>query len=417
MPMHDGTSDAADAASTAKAKGDTPTWHLEASQRTNIQEQEWCLTICLPPCCNTPPVLLEHNDREVRLGFKDAGTSVWRLCVPEYARPVSHLAEANFQRRSHRLVLRWTSVCAKQGQEVGHADFIKVEDGICNAQTDAGPEGEPSGLSSDESVVPSSSNASWCFSCGSKASACCTKCSVASYCSRRCQKAHWQEDHRARCRFVSRIATAEKQRDRGDAELAVLTLEEILRDTVTALKREADKEFTYDGLVAMALLRSFAAAVVALGAALATASMPDDKFCRAAYTAMATLLDMAATLGDARRPQVLQEHVDGIVACLEGSLSKEADPVLSAWMFYDRYARSLDERPSHFCGKLRQLKAPALVCMRDVLAASHDILEASSAEIDRRGAGQAGRHLDREELRVGTDHLEHLRPYWPGAPV
>merc|ERR1712107_942226 len=104
--------------------------------------------------------------------------------------------------------------------------------------------------------------------------------------------------------------------------------------------------------------------------------------------------DVAAVLGEARRPPELQSHVEGIVAGLEGNVSKEADPVLSAWMFYDRFARSLEDNLSKYWKKVKRLKAAALISMRDLLGASHDILAASGHHADARAVARAYRLLD-----------------------
>merc|ERR1712113_1150556 len=110
-------------------------------------------------------------------------------------------------------------------------------------------------------------------------------------------------------------------------------------DIAKATKKEGDKEFTFDSIVATSLLRGLAAAIVALSAAFTDEQVPPSKLCRAGFHAVATFLDLAAALGEKRRPTELSFHVDEIVAGLEGQLAKDADPVLSAWMVYNRYSQ------------------------------------------------------------------------------
>lgn len=255
-----------------------------------------------------------------------------------------------------------------------------------------------------------------CYSCGKVATLCCTRCRVVWYCSRRCQRTHWAADHRTRCPFASKIVCAEKQRHRGDAELALLTLQEAMKAIASALKAEADKEFTHDSGVVAALLRAFSAAAVVMGATIAEEAVPDEKFTQAAFYAASSFMDMAANLSEKegfprKRPSELQFHVDNMVAGLEGHLRDDADPVLSAWMFYDQFAKGMSEQMSKYWKKVPKLKVGATIAFRDVLAAGHDLLQASGGDADERAAARADRLLDLKPLKVSTAGLKHLRPY------
>merc|ERR1712048_1238003 len=113
--------------------------------------------------------------------------------------------------------------------------------------------------------------------------------------------------------------------------------------------------------------------------------------------------DAAAVLGESKRPPEMQMHVDDIVSGLSGTVSKDADPILSAWMVYEEYAKGLDSRPVSFGRKASQLRAAALVAFRDVLAAAHDLLEASGGFADARAAAHVDRLLDGNSSTCGGD--------------
>merc|ERR1712048_473415 len=112
--------------------------------------------------------------------------------------------------------------------------------------------------------------------------------------------------------------------------------------------------------------------------------------------------DAAAVLGESKRPPEMQMHVDDIVSGLSGTVSKDADPILSAWMVYEEYAKGLDGRPVSFGRKASQLRAAALVAFRDVLAAAHDdrLLDGKSS---RSGEGPG----DSSRLRINNELLRH----------
>merc|ERR1712007_252288 len=141
--------------------------------------------------------------------------------------------------------------------------------------------------------------------------------------------------------------------------------------------------------------------------------VPDAKFCRSAFFAVAVFLDMAAAMGEKRRPEEMQVHLDDIASGIAGNVSKDADPVLSAWMAYDEYAKSMDSRLSKFGKKLPQLKAAALVALRDVFAFAHDLLKVSGASDDTLAAARIDKLLDETRLMIGGSELRHLRSFWP----
>merc|ERR1712224_228586 len=101
---------------------------------------------------------------------------------------------------------------------------------------------------------------------------------------------------------------------------------------------------TFSMDVAVGIYRGLAALIVALGTCLTDSGVPDDKFCRAAYLALSCFSDTAASLGKKGKMKEVDFHVDLIVSGLGGNLNPEADPLLSAWMFYDGFARGLQDR-------------------------------------------------------------------------
>mmetsp|Transcript_4810 Transcript_4810/g.8729 ORF Transcript_4810/g.8729 Transcript_4810/m.8729 type:complete len:466 (+) Transcript_4810:51-1448(+) len=429
-----------------------PAWRLE--EMVGCQPS-WHLEVLLPSECPAQSEWHVHlNDAELQLEVCGGTSSRWRLPVPGYAQPVNN-AKCTLSRRRRKLQVQWP----QQAKEEALADITAAMDNTMHKEewevqsctsmpavsatdvNDSTPSTSliPSSIKEqacadtsatdkqdgdfvvevgDSSAQECDTGAAHCYYCGQVATQCCTRCRLVWYCSRRCQRAHWASDHKTRCQFVSKIVCAEKQRHRGDAELALLTLKESMSAINSALKAEADKELTHDTGVVVALLRAFAATAVVMGATVAEESVPDDKLCQATFYSAATLMDMAANLGEKpnkprRRPQELQFHVDNIIAGLEGKITGDADPVLSAWNFYNGFSVGMSESMSRYWKKVPKLRVGAIIAFRDVLAASHDLLEASGSDADRRAAARADRLLDLERLKVSAAEFKHLRPYMP----
>ncbi|CAE8620131.1 unnamed protein product [Polarella glacialis] len=308
-----------------------------------------------------------------------------------------------------------TSVAEENLAAATREDAVKLPKKSDSAAAEAESCSKEQSLESEPSSGASGSKKSICDHCGlAGASMCCSKCKRMYYCGRDCQRRAWAEDHRWRCKLASKALACQLQRGRGDFALSLVTAEECLKAFAKAAKDESDKEYAFDGVVVAALVRGIATACVGITTSLVAGAeeIAREKFCRASFSAVATMLDVAASLKQERCPLELWLHVEAIVSGLEGQLSEQADKTLSAWMFYDGLARGLEDRPSHYQEKLPQLKACALLALRDALAASHDILEVSCSWSDKRIAAQADQLLDEACLRVGPEHLVHLRPYY-----
>jgi len=381
------------------AQNPAPVWRLEACEPS--EGRKWCLTVELPEN-SCPPSLLQHSETELRVGTEVEHAQVWRLVVPEIARPLTSLNSCKYSHRNRRLVVRWggpTHVTQKPkvagGLVSGHderrdadttrqlLELDKDEHQSCGEHApaasalspadfgDANPKDvkahslsiphacsdltkaedtnganaspvstvEADGDSPGPFTIPKDSAAACqCFWCGMPATYWCKSCQVARYCSKVCQRSHWAHDHKVRCSYVARISSGRKQRVRGEPELAVTTLEDIIRDAVKALKTETEKEYTYSSDISTGLLRGSADATVQLATCLTSPEVPDAKYCRAAFTVVATFMDAAAALTKKGRPPEMDMHVQDIIAGLDGHLSNDADPVLSAWMHYQSLA-------------------------------------------------------------------------------
>lgn len=403
----------------------------------------WRLSVDFPEKCSFwPPGGVEYAGHELRLLSSQppaTGQRCWHLPVPSCAQPIGDDATCRLVRRHRRLVVEWLRQAASFSAPAGVVDagqpFSGTDDGsICGqlysreVGSGAYSSGEAScGAASEErdttdcgsfgdsqaaaSSTTSKEGRGSCSVCGTQATCCCSQCKLLWYCGRQCQRLHWAQDHKFRCALGARVVTADRQLRRGDPELALVTAEPILKDIVSQVKKESEKEYTYSASVISSLLRAFADCLVVLASSIAEPKVPDGKCCRSMFVALATLLDAAAFIGKPRRPLELQFHIDSIVAGLEGQLNKEADPVLSAWMFYDAYARGFEDRFSKYEKNAAKLRAAALIGFRDALALAHDVLRASTTAVDHKSAARVDELLDVSRLQVSVDGFHELKPF------
>lgn len=253
-----------------------------------------------------------------------------------------------------------------------------------------------------------------CEMCGEKPTATCSKCRSSQYCSQDCQRRSWVADHKHRCRLSGSLLAARRQLQSQDSALALLTAEEPMKAHASAIKSEAEKALAFDAQVVKALLRGLAAAMVGIADALAKdKDLAQHKVCRACFAAVATMLDLAAALRQERCPLPLWTQVQAIVMGLGQQIGDKGDPVLSAWMLYDSYARGLADRPTVYEGKLRKMRIAALLALRDALAASAALLEDSSTFADACVAQRVDAILESNHLKVCRDDVAALRDFYP----
>lgn len=438
--------------SSASGPVEAPRWCLEPT----LAEAEdgagaWRLTVECPEGC--APSCVDFTCEEIRF---DLEAQRWRLEVPACARPVGPAATCRVARRRRRFHVEWprsgvapevplTGVALPSGSEADGAPCVAARDGAEGLRGASGGDGRgaPGGVASIDAAgggagapgveagigaagggagapgreagidAAGGGSGAPCFGCGKPGSSLCTGCRVTWYCSQPCQRSHWTAGHRTHCAVARRLASVGAIRRRGEAELALVTAEGMVKEIVSSMKSESEKGKRIDRAAALVVLCSFAHVVIALAAALSEPSIPDAKFCRGAFRCVTALLDMAAMLGEKRRPKEVQFHVDMIIAGVEDFISKEADRILSAWMFFDGYARGLEDRPSSYTGKLGQVKAAALVAFRDTLACAHDVLESSGFVGDSVAAQRVDKLLDTKRLRLSSHDFQQLRPFCP----
>ncbi|CAJ1380527.1 unnamed protein product [Effrenium voratum] len=253
-----------------------------------------------------------------------------------------------------------------------------------------------------------------CDLCGEKASAACSKCRSCRYCSPACQRRHWATDHKHRCRLAGSLLTARRQLQRGDFAFSLQTAEEAMKAHAGAIKAEADKEYAFDADMVRALARGLSLATVCVAEALASdQELAKHKFCRACFAAVATLLDVAAALREERCPPQLWKPVQAIAEGQEGHLSGGGDPVLSAWMMYDSYAKGLADRPSAYEHNLPRMRIAALLALKDAAAAAVAMLQGDSSFADISAAGAVDAILDTQHLKACRDDIAPLREFYP----
>eukprot|EP00439_Symbiodinium_sp_Y106_P013625 s3997_g1.t4 len=387
----------------------------------------------------------------VRLRWK----SRWCLiCLPEEAQPLRVAdAKCRFLRRRGELVVQWpgTTEAAVAPEKEAHVEEFKD--------------------------IANQAPRSLCDFCGRRAVFFCSKCRASTYCSQSCQKSHWAHGHRHRCRLAGPLAAARSQLRKGEIALSLATAEEAMKAHVSAIKTEADKEYAFDSEIASSprqaagcffrwqqgfqskravgrihfenftacnrpvrpvqlyvhlrfVYEVFAeqvAEVVALSQGLATAQvliaealaadkdLASDKFCRACFSSVAAMLDLAAALKEERCPPALWTQA---VAVAQGIGDRgDADPVLSAWMLYDAYARGLTDRPSSYTKTLSQMRIVALLAVRDMLAAGTGLLQGTQAGkqcfADMAVAESAAVVLQMDPLKVCREDLGPLREFYP----
>ena len=253
-----------------------------------------------------------------------------------------------------------------------------------------------------------------CEMCGQRGTATCSKCRASHYCGQACQRRSWVGDHKPRCRFAGSLLAARRQLQSQDFALALQTAEEVMKAHAGAIKGEAEKDFAFDADVVQALLRGFATAMVQMAEALAAdKDLAQYKFCRACFSAVATMLDLAAALQDLC-PAPLWRQVQAIVGGLGPEVTRNhGDPVLSAWMMYDSYAKGLADRPTVYESKVSRMKIVALIALRDALAASAALLEDSKTFADAYVAKSIDAILETGHLKVCRDDLAVLRDFYP----
>eukprot|EP00913_Durusdinium_trenchii_P028059 g26306.t1 len=124
------------------------------------------------------------------------------------------------------------------------------------------------------------------------------------------------------------------------------------------------------------------------------------------------MLDLAATLrqdGAERCPKALWMQVEAILTGLGDQIGQGGDPILSAWMMYDSYARGLADRPSAYREKLPRMRIVAMIALRDALAASSGLLKERHTCL----APIIDDILDTGHLKVSRDDLAALRDFYP----
>ncbi|OLP82552.1 T-complex protein 1 subunit gamma [Symbiodinium microadriaticum] len=329
----------------------------------------------------------------VRLRWK----SRWCLIrVPQEAQPLRVAdAKCRFLRRCGELVVRWPGTTEAS---VGLQKEAHAEDLI------------------DATQAPRS----LCDFCGRRAVFFCSKCRASTYCSQSCsqscQKSHWVQGHRHRCRLAGPLAAARSQLRKGEIALSLATAEEAMKAHVSAIKTEADKEYAFDCEVVLALSKGLATAQVLIAEALAAdKDLASHKFCRACFSSVAAMLDLAAALKEERCPPALWTQAQAVAQGIGDR--GDADPVLSAWMLYDAYARGLADRPSSYTKALSQMRIVALLAVRDMLAASTGLLQGTQAGkqcfADMAVAESAAVVLQMDPLKVCREDLGPLREFYP----
>ncbi|CAJ1436057.1 unnamed protein product [Effrenium voratum] len=192
------------------------------------------------------------------------------------------------------------------------------------------------------------------------------------------------------------------------------TAEEAMKAHAGAIKAEADKEYAFDADMVRALARGLSLATVCVAEALASdQELAKHKFCRACFAAVATLLDVAAALREERCPPQLWKPVQAIAEGQEGHLSGGGDPVLSAWMMYDSYAKGLADRPSAYEHNLPRMRIAALLALKDAAAAAVAMLQGDSSFADISAAGAVDAILDTQHLKACRDDIAPLREFYP----
>jgi len=427
----------------------SPLWCLESTALED-NRVKWRLLAEFKTEVAGIPDVIECSENRFRFASADGRAPSWSAKIPDSAGPLPKDAKVRVSRRLQQLTIEWCcesspsytefSSCCKEGEADGaepesiwhrqprvQACEKENQPATQNYQSqprDACPSTSSGALppprtSQSENINHGPEEVSQksprCYMCGvTGAKCCCTNCRVVWYCSRQCQRRHWVLAHRTSCDLNRRILGVSRQRRRGDCELALATVEQILKDVVSAIKSETEKEFTCDKVVIWALMRSFSAAVCAAAAVLTYEDMPEDKFCRAACRAIACLLDMSAALKQRKRlPNEIKFHIESLTDGMRTYLQKDADPVLSAWMLYDGYARGLEDRPSSYSGKLVKVRAAALVGLHGAMSCAHDLCVESPADVDKRVASRIDKLFERGPLRFSPDDFQQLRPFCP----
>eukprot|EP00439_Symbiodinium_sp_Y106_P001409 s3997_g1.t1 len=361
-----------------------PLWQLTSQQ--SAQSVTWKLVIQVHNNAGT----VDLAEDAVRLRWK----SRWCLiCLPEEAQPLRVAdAKCRFLRRRGELVVQWpgTTEAAVAPEKEAHVEEFKD--------------------------IANQAPRSLCDFCGRRAVFFCSKCRASTYCSQSCQKSHWAHGHRHRCRLAGPLAAARSQLRKGEIALSLATAEEAMKAHVSAIKTEADKEYAFDSEIVVALSQGLATAQVLIAEALAAdKDLASDKFCRACFSSVAAMLDLAAALKEERCPPALWTQA---VAVAQGIGDRgDADPVLSAWMLYDAYARGLTDRPSSYTKTLSQMRIVALLAVRDMLAAGTGLLQGTQAGkqcfADMAVAESAAVVLQMDPLKVCREDLGPLREFYP----
>mmetsp|Transcript_39472 Transcript_39472/g.91243 ORF Transcript_39472/g.91243 Transcript_39472/m.91243 type:complete len:391 (+) Transcript_39472:166-1338(+) len=316
----------------------------------------------------------------------------WSISVPPEAQPL-HDAKCRFRRNASELVVEWEGTSTRVfSEEVNDDDHTK--DGLCSAK--------PGGR---------------CDVCGKRAAVSCSRCKLSLYCTRDCQKRHWVAGHKCRCRLSGGLLAAKRQLQRGEAALSLSTAEEAMKAHSSAIKAEAEKEYAFEYDVVAALSRGLATAFVyAAKAVAAEKELANDKFCRACFAAVACMLDLAAALKQERCPKALWTQAEALAAGLGDQPGKDSDPILSAWMLYDSYAKGLADRPSAYASALPQMRIVALLALRDMLSASAGLLEDEAEKAcfaDACVVKSASTVLRTNHLKICREDLGPLREYYP----
>jgi len=214
------------------------------------------------------------------------------------------------------------------------------------------------------------------------------------------------------------LAAARSQLRKGEIALSLATAEEAMKAHVSAIKTEADKEYAFDSEIVVALSQGLATAQVLIAEALAAdKDLASDKFCRACFSSVAAMLDLAAALKEERCPPALWTQAQAVAVAQGIGDRGDADPVLSAWMLYDAYARGLTDRPSSYTKTLSQMRIVALLAVRDMLAAGTGLLQGTQAGkqcfADMAVAESAAVVLQMDPLKVCREDLGPLREFYP----